>query len=69
MPTCRLSSTDGLERGIQTKQTQFAVCVPSRKEAVRREQARRNMECRKGLFRRSGGGSILSLNKMDEKSA
>jgi len=44
-----VSSEPGAERGIQTKQTQFAVCVPSRSEGERCEQARR--DSRKRLSR------------------
>ena len=40
------NSEPGAERGMQTKQTVFAVCVPSRREGERREQAQHdNKKC------------------------
>jgi len=59
-----VSSADGLERGIQTKQTQFAVCVPSRREAARREQARRVNASRRDRFAASAATYFARVGKV-----
>jgi len=49
---------------MQTKQTQFAVCVPSRKEAARREQVKRNMESWMACFAASAASNFAHGGKV-----